>query len=604
VWHAHRILRPVRVVRSVAASAATMLTVAAAAAGQDEMKPVRLAFRSSRGVRQLARAIPVNSPWRPVAEALEARHVGDDARLTKAIEAAAAHGSPHARRRLIALLISFDSLDNADRLLTTLDESDPAAPRLRALLAAGVGDLDAAREAVLASPSPGPSLELRRRKRLHRAVAGELRVQDVVVSPGKGHASVSRRSSTSSTLHVVTNSLPHVAAGYAVRTQRIAEAQRAAGMDARVVTQLGFPATRGRIARHDVEFVNEVPYHRLLSLTGVPGTADRRHGAGVRQLGRLVDRLRPEVLHAASNYHNGQLALAVGRARGIPVVYEVRGFLEDSWLSRQDGDVQVAREGLRYRRARESETRCMRDADAVVTLGQLMADEIIARGIEPDKVTVVPNAVPDEYLGPLPDGRHLRARLGIEPGEVVVGTMTTFYAHEGLPVLVRAAAELSRRGHPVRLLLVGDGPELPVVRRLAQDLGLGSSVLLPGRVPFEAVRGYYAAMDVFATPRIDARVTQLVTPLKPVEAMACGLPVVASEVGGLSELVEHDVTGLLVAPDDPRSLADALQVLATRPEKRSAVGYAARAAVAEGRTWSANAGRYRTLYDSLLRTPV
>ena len=190
-------------------------------------------------------------------------------------------------------------------------------------------------------------------------------------------------------LHVVTNALPNTNAGYTVRTHQIAVAQRAAGMDPHVMTGCGFPVAQGRLDARSTVHLDGVVYHRLLPRL-LPRRPDRALARGLDLASGLVGQLGPAVLHAASNHINGQLALALREVYGLPVVYEVRGFLEDSWQSRHPGD--LSRSDI-YRLSRDLETHCMREADLVVTLGQAMREEIVARGIPADRVLVVPNAV-------------------------------------------------------------------------------------------------------------------------------------------------------------------------------------------------------------------
>jgi glycosyltransferase involved in cell wall biosynthesis len=396
-------------------------------------------------------------------------------------------------------------------------------------------------------------------------------------------------------LHIVTNALPSTNAGYTVRTHQIAVAQRAAGMDPHVMTGCGFPVAQGCLDGRRAVDLDGVAYHRLLPLA-LPRRSDAALRTNLGLAAALVERLRPAVLHAATNHVNGQLALALRDTYGLPVLYEVRGFLEDSWLSRHRGD--LSRSDA-YLLSRELETHCMRAADLVVTLGETMREEIVARGIPADRVLVVPNAVSDDFLSPLPDGRPLRAALGIGPDEPVAGLVSSLYAHEGVPTFLEAAALLHRRGVPVRPLIVGDGPERASLEHLAAQLGLAGQAVFTGRVPPGDVRRYHAILDIFVIPRTSDRVCQLVTPLKPVEAMASGLCVVASDVRALREVIKHGSTGTLTLPHNPVALADCLEMLLYSPDVRRELGSQAREWVAEDRTWARNAQRYRLAYESV-----
>jgi glycosyltransferase involved in cell wall biosynthesis len=397
-------------------------------------------------------------------------------------------------------------------------------------------------------------------------------------------------------LHIVTDALPTTSAGYTVRTQEIALAQQAVGLDPHVVTRIGFPVTAGAIDGRARVDVDRVPYHRLLPWV-MPGRMDVLYETHLRHAARLTARLRPAVLHAASNYANAVIALALRDATQLPVVYEVRGFWEDTWLSRHagTGDLKLSD---RYRLTRALETRCMADADLVVTLGEAMRDEIVERGVDPDKVIIVPNGVSEEFLRPLPDDNgRLKTSLGIQPGEHVVGLVSSLVAHEGIGTLLEAVKILGDRGVRTRALIVGDGPERAALQRQAAALGIDA--IFPGRVPMSQVRQYHAVLDAFVVPRTPDRVCQLVTPLKPVEAMASGLPVVVSAVKALSEIVNDKVTGRLSPPLDAGALADTLQALLEDRDLRAKLGANAREWVARDRTWAHNAVRYRAAYERL-----
>jgi glycosyltransferase involved in cell wall biosynthesis len=275
----------------------------------------------------------------------------------------------------------------------------------------------------------------------------------------------------------------------------------------------------------------------------------------------------------------------------------VRGFWEDTWLSRHAGSADLTRSD-RYVRARALESRCMTDADLVVTLGEAMREEIIGRGVPARNVVIVPNGVSEGFLRPLPDGSALRERLGIRPGEHVVGLVSSLVPHEGIGTLLAAVKILNDRGVRTRALIVGDGPERTALQRQAADLCLDA--IFTGRVPSSQVRDYHAVLDAFVVPRTPDRVCQLVTPLKPVEAMASGLPVVLSAVSALAEIVRDGETGLLSPPLEPGELADRLQALLGDANLRAKLGASARDWVARDRTWAHNAARYREAYGRVL----
>ncbi|POM25766.1 GDP-mannose-dependent alpha-(1-6)-phosphatidylinositol monomannoside mannosyltransferase [Actinomadura rubteroloni] len=497
----------------------------------------------------------------------------DDALAT--IARAAADARPRRLRRLAAFTVAVERPDAAGPLLDALPERDRA--RLGALLAAKDGRL---REAV-AKSEHAPA-------RVRRDLAGRLDALTWTPPP----AAKRTDGTPGRVLHIVTNALPTTNAGYTVRTHRLVSAQRAQGLDPHVVTRLGFPVAQGARDPRPLVDVDGISYHRLIPWK-LPPTARAALDANVDAASALVERLRPAVLHAASNHVNAQIALELRARHGIPVVYEVRGFLEESWLSR-DPRRDTGRDF--YRLSRELETACMAAADLVVTLGAAMRDEIVARGVPAEQVLVIPNGVDDVFLRPLPDASGLRASLGIAPDEKVVGTTTSFYGYEGLDTLLAAGARLRDRGRPVRLLLVGDGPERAALERRAADLGLDA--LFPGRVPADDVRLYHAALDAFVVPRRDERVCRLVTPLKPLEAMAGGVPVIASDLPALREIIDPDVTGRLTLAGDPDDLAEKItSTLYGAGTDR--IRDAARAWVHGERTWRIGTERLRDAYRAL-----
>ena len=432
---------------------------------------------------------------------------------------------------------------------------------------------------------------------MKRAIPG--RVARAVRGAGQGVGGrAPPRAFSGRVLHLVTDALPTTSAGYTIRTHEIALAQREAGLDPHVATQTGYPVTQGRIDGRRLVELDGVPYHRLLPWR-MPGRADiAAPSRGLELAASLTRQLRPAVLHAASNYVNARLALALRERYGLPVVYEVRGFWEDTWLSRYPDAAERAKSEL-YQRNRELETQCMLAADLVVTLGEAMRDEIVARGVLAAKVEIVPNAVSAEFLRPLPDATTLREELGIKPDEPVVGEVTSLVPHEGIGTLLEATAILRTRGVPARALIVGDGPERAALQRQAARAGLAEAAVFTGRVPAAKVRQFHALLDVFVVPRTPDRVCQLVTPLKPVEAMASGLCVVTSEVKALTEIVKHEVTGMQTVPQDPVSLADCLEHLLYSPDIRRKLGDNAREWAARDRTWAHNAARYRDAYARL-----
>jgi PEP-CTERM/exosortase A-associated glycosyltransferase len=396
-------------------------------------------------------------------------------------------------------------------------------------------------------------------------------------------------------LHVLDHSIP-LHSGYAFRTLAILRQQRALGWETMHVTSAKHTATTAA-----VEEVDGYTFHRTLptgSLAERLPVCDQL--AVIRGLARrvsqLIPELRPDVLHAHSPSLNGIAAVMAARRHGIPVVYEVRALWEDGAV---DHGVASAG-GWRYRVTRGLETWVLRRADAVTTICEGLRREIVSRGIPGDKVTVVPNAVDVRQFafGGCADPILARS-LGLE-GACVLGFIGSFYGYEGLALLLRALPAMLERLPAIRVLLVGGGYEEEALQRQAAAAGLADKVIFAGRVPHDRVQQYYNLVDVFVYPRERTRVTELVTPLKPLEAMAQGRAVVASDVGGHQELIRTGETGLMFRAGDPRSLADTVLHLIEHPALAEAMRNNARRYVETERSWVASVARYASVYARLL----
>lgn len=406
-------------------------------------------------------------------------------------------------------------------------------------------------------------------------------------------------------LHLVGSSLPETRAGHTLRTHAIVRAQRAIGMDPHVVTQWGWPAGTGQVHGRNRVLLDGIAYHRLGAATAPEpmDTALRKGIAAATDLARL---LRPSVLHATTDHRNGTVALGVRAATGLPVVYEMRGFVELSWLAGAPAGASELTERVVLQRRRDIEI--MTAADLVTTLSETMRAEIVARGISAHKVVVVPNAV--EGAAPTRSGpaSDLRTELGIGADEFVVGALSKLAAYEGFEVLLEAAALLHERDVRVRVVLFGAGPRREALLRMAETLGLRTAVLLPGPVAGSRVARAYATLDVFVVPRPDLPVTRLVTPLKPVEAMAAGCPLVLSDLAPLREVATrggtHAAATELVPPGDAAALADVLEALQFDVPRRDALIAAGRDLVAEHWTWESVAHAQRELYLRLNSRPA
>ncbi len=392
-------------------------------------------------------------------------------------------------------------------------------------------------------------------------------------------------------LHVFDHSLPMLS-GYSVRSAAILREQRRRGWSTVHLT-----TPKHTAAGPSPEHVNDLIFYRSSPLSPIAGGAPvLREFALIRCVAREIERVAkielPDILHAHSPALNGIAALLAARRLRLPVVYEVRAFWEDAAV-----DLGTATEGgTRYRLTRAIETLALRNCDAAVTICEGLRRDIVARGILPEKITVIANGVrvEDFPFHSDPD-TALRSSLGLE-GRIVFGFLGSFYGYEGLDLLLSAWPAMLQRQPNIVLLLVGGGPVEEALKEQAQKLRLGDSVRFPGRIPHEKIHEYYNAIDIFVYPRHRMRLTDTVTPLKPLEAMAQGGVVLASDVGGHRELVVDGETGRLFRADDRDALAGAALKLIEDRAAWAEMRRKAREFVERERTWTATTAGYGELY--------
>lgn len=398
-------------------------------------------------------------------------------------------------------------------------------------------------------------------------------------------------------LHVLDHSIP-LHSGYTFRTAALLREQRALGWET-------FHLTSPKQGPTDeaLQTIEDLSFYRTPAVdsafSNVPLAGQWQLMAQLtRRLREVGQEVRPDIIHAHSPVLNALPAIRVGRELGIPVVYEIRAFWEDAAV-----DHGTTHEGsARYRLTRALETRAIRRADHVFTICEGLRSDIAERGIDPAKVTVIPNAVDTHAFqaSQAPDAA-LKRSLALE-GKVVLGFVGSFYAYEGLDLLIDSLPAILRANPAVALLLVGGGPEEARLREQVARLGLNGQVVFSGRVPHKEVNRYYDLIDVLAYPRHSMRLTELVTPLKPLEAMAQHKLFVASAVGGHRELVEHMKTGVLFKADDQHALTQAVLDLLARPQIWPELKANGRAFVESVRNWHNSVANYKPVYERLTRS--
>ena len=399
-------------------------------------------------------------------------------------------------------------------------------------------------------------------------------------------------------LHILDHSLP-LHSGYTFRTLEILREQRKLGWHTIHLTSAKHGGHGTAIAEQEVDgwhFFRTAPLKRWW--TGLPVLRQWSVVAGLRQrLHQIAKVARPHILHAHSPSLNAVAALQVGKALGIPVVYEVRAFWEDAAADHGTGKTG----GMRYRLSRALENYALRRADAVTTICEGLRTDLVARGIPASKITVIPNAVDGSQFSAVDPGDRLLASQHGLIGHLVLGFIGSFYAYEGLALLIEALPQMLAAVPSLQLLLVGGGPQERELKALALRLGVRNKIKFMGRIPQQQIAEYYRLMDIMVYPRLPMRLTELVTPLKPLEAMAQGRLVVASDVGGHRELIEHGKTGMLFKAGDGAALAAEVIELIRHVETWAMLRTHARRYVETERNWTASVSRYAGIYQRLTK---
>ncbi len=403
-------------------------------------------------------------------------------------------------------------------------------------------------------------------------------------------------------LHVLDHSWP-VHTGYSIRSLHLVAAQHCLGLHPRVLT--------GPLQLEDdpeaVDTVVEgVPYWR----TPYRGSFSKwaiarrwpvmREAAVVRLIrNRILELLESEpadIIHAHSPALCGLGALQAARVKGLPFVYELRAFWEDAAVDQN----KTSALSLRYLLSQKLEDYVVHRAGAVVGISQSILDELKKRKADPTKLFHVPNGVDVEKFSPVSRDETLATKLGLG-SEPVLGFIGSLYRWEGVAWLVRAVAELRRRGTACKLLIVGDGEEMPAVREAVREANVGGFVQILGRVPHGEIERYYSVVDVLVYPRHSIRLTELVTPLKPLEAMALGKAILGSDVGGIRELVEPEKTGVLYRADNVEDFCVQAERLLAQTSLRQKLGDEAREFCLREKDWKIIAGRCTAIYETAIR---
>lgn len=400
--------------------------------------------------------------------------------------------------------------------------------------------------------------------------------------------------------YMLHNRLPYNSGGYAARSHGLLTGVFEYGWKMHGVSRLGYPADKmpGRESA-ELDEIDSIQYHRMLKgnigLGKLPIKEYLMEYA--KELIELVKKEKPEFIHAASNYMNGVVANYVAKSLGIKSIYEVRGLWEITRISRQPDWLGSEYYNLMSR----MEAEAANNADVVFTLTVALKNEMVSRGVDPNKIEILPNGVNSDRFLPRPRNEQLALDLGIE-NKVVVGFIGSVVWYEGLDYLVAAAEILLSRGvDNFAILVVGDGAVLDEIKADVLARGLQSTIIFTGRVPHEQVEDYYSIVDIAPFPRKGIPVCEMVSPLKPFEAMSMEKAVLSSNVAALGEIVIDMENGILFQKDDVNDLADKLQTLILDDDLRKQLGVNARSWVIDNRDWAVVTKGLDKVYSSLSR---
>lgn len=394
------------------------------------------------------------------------------------------------------------------------------------------------------------------------------------------------------------NSLPYDTAGYALRSHQLLKHLAAQNVNFKAITRPGYPTDQSDspMTAPSSDSIDGIEYHRLTSSRAGIGDVEAKYITEyARSLTGEADTIDAGIIHAASNYLDGLAAVTAAKQSHRKSIYEVRGLWHKSRAVREPG----YQETEHYRYAELCEFTAAREADAVITISTPLKELLVRNGVAAEKITLVPNAVDTDLFSPTSPDETLRNELGIPSHHKVVGFIGSLTDYEGVDIIIKAVSQLDEQEVPVTALIAGKGYAEGALHTLRDALPNPGCALLTGHIPFDEVERYYSIIDICAYPRKDHEVCQLVPPLKVLEAMAMGKPVVVSALPPLMEVIRHEETGRTCEPNSVDSLARQLRHFVENPEAATTIGNAGRDWVLKNRSWKAVTAPLDALYASL-----
>jgi PEP-CTERM/exosortase A-associated glycosyltransferase len=399
-------------------------------------------------------------------------------------------------------------------------------------------------------------------------------------------------------LHILDHSQPYFS-GYAFRSNYILINQRLHGLDVVVLTSPKHQKFNG-----PTEGLDGIKYYRTrmpLQSYGIFTKPFIIESIQMRTMRKRILQVAKEekidLIHAHSPSLNGLPACWAAKKLNLPITYEARAFWEDAAVDHGT----FSYYSLKYKISRSIETRLFRKVNRIFTICESMKTEILDRGFKPDKLTVIPNGVDTKKFRPLKPDDSLRRKYLLKR-KLVIGFIGSFYSYEGVDDLLSLMQLIKEERDNIKLMLVGGGPDFNKIKKLVSDYQLEKSVILTGKIPHDQILKYYALIDVFIYPRKKNRLTELVTPLKPLEAMAMEKIVIGSDVGGIKELIRHRKTGFIFPSENIKKLKKVIDFIVDNPGLCSQIRQNARKEVVENRDWFKITERYLEVYEDLVNS--
>ncbi len=396
-------------------------------------------------------------------------------------------------------------------------------------------------------------------------------------------------------LHVLDHSIP-IHSGYTFRTREIIKEQMNLGWETSHVT-----SAKHKSNNIDSENVDGLLFYRTAPGNGIFSKAPILNQLNIiktlrKRLDEIVKFDKPDIIHAHSPSLNGLAAYRIAKKYDIPIVYECRAFWEDAAVDH--GTTKAW--SLRYRITRAMESIVFRNVDAVTTICEGLRSDIISRGIPEDKITVIPNAVNVDKFSEDITRSALSEKLPKAKDDFIIGFIGSFYSYEGLSLLIKSLPIIEDKIPSIKLVFVGGGPQEMNLVDQASKSKCNKAIIFTGRIPHNEIQYYYQHIDVLVYPRLSMRLTDLVTPLKPLEAMAQRRLVVASDVGGHKELIKNGYNGMLFEAGNKEELAKTVINLFNNRGVWNDLLDNGREYVETERTWKSSVSRYKYLYQKLL----